>query len=240
MSKILLAGDTHENINAINRIIKKLALQGVEVNAVIQVGDFGFWAEGGEWKGFLKGVFKFRKPTYVVHGNHDDPACVEPMMGRTPQKNIHNFRMFYPGEILEICGLKVMGVGGAKTVDEHKIFHPFDPQIYKDVLERWWWAEEPRIDLLVTHEAPAGTGMLGDIYMSQKYNLNILDVGEPLLTELWEYVRPAWQINGHHHKIHEYTSPSGLKHLTLPCIEDGYGLLDTETMEIEIRREKTK
>ena len=239
MSKILLAGDTHENINAINRIVKKVALKGVDIDAVIQVGDFGFWPEGGEWKGFSKGVFKFRKPTYVIHGNHEDPACVEPFMGPNPQKTLPNFRLLAPGEIVKICGLNVMGVGGARCADRPKIYYPWEPQDFVRAREGWEAAGKPYIDILVTHEAPRDTGMLGSLEICLEYGLNILDVGEQAVSDLWAAVRPAWQINGHHHKIHKYITPDGLQHLTLPCIEDGYGIFDTETYEIEIIRGKT-
>jgi hypothetical protein len=231
--QLCLLADTHAELELVNRHVRFLKLRhGVEVEGILHAGDFGFWDQG-PWRAFARGAYQFLKPMVVVHGNHEDPRVCARVQGRdTTEHGVTNLYLAKSGEFVDFAGLVILCVGGAKCVDNPAVRYPFSPDEYTAALESWRAGGSPAIDILLTHEAPSGTGMVGDPFISAKFGLNPFEVGEPLLRELWEAVKPKLHVCGHHHKLHRYTSPDGLQHLTLPVARDGGFVLDTERWEL--------
>jgi Icc-related predicted phosphoesterase len=71
--RVLLIGDLHGEISAVGRIVATLERRFDFVpDIVVQVGDWGFFANEGEWPRVLSGEIALPQiPTYIVHGNHD-------------------------------------------------------------------------------------------------------------------------------------------------------------------------
>lgn len=222
---ILLVGDTHGMIAVINRYCRMLDQLGTPVDYVLQAGDFGYF-EDTEWPEFVTGVFKFEKPTYVIHGNHEDPRYADLVMDKLIE--IPNFYAFARGgEIVELRKdeevVRIFGVGGAPCVDNPRIRYPFFRAEFDEAVYVWNKAGNPPIDILLTHEAPTGTGKIGDSYWGNPWGCGI-----PELRTLWETVRPKWQVNGHYHKKHVHQE-DGLNHMILDVAEEAVVLLDTAT-----------
>ena len=101
------------------------------------------------------------------------------------------------------------------------------------MLDTWREIGEPAIELLVTHDCPDSVGMTSNPRTAKRFKIKAKP-GEPLLTELWEAVRPAFQLNGHHHKWWEAQSASGLKHATLATAQKGFALYDTQSQVLNL------
>lgn len=234
---ILIVGDTHGNITMMNRWYRTMKAAGIVPDFMIQVGDFGFWGKGSgvDWPGYEKGVFKFPCPTYVVHGNHEDPKVANPYMNQ--KKKVDNLYVFPRyGEIVTLTKdeeeVTLFGVGGAENApwDNPSIYYPVEPKVeFLKAKAMWEKKGKPKVDLLVTHDAPTGTGYIGNANCGP----NPMGCGDAGLRDLWVSVRPRFQIGGHYHRNHLYEE-DGLKHVILHCAEVSAGLLDTSTWKLEI------
>jgi predicted phosphodiesterase len=238
MPKILLVGDTHcDNIHAINRYVKQLGEKDIEIDFWIQVGDWGFWNfNGSAWTEFESGNFKFVKPGFVVHGNHEDPKVAyhytkaggeylnKGKKIKLAPKLTHNFRVFRdPFEIIEIDGVRMMGVGGAYCADNPVIRYPFDDQVYLDAIDAWYAVGKPDIDILITHEGLSDVGLVGHPFFA-----HLGPPGNRNLRTMWEAINPRLHVSGHHHQFVVKQEGERL-HMTLPCAEQFAVVYDTES-----------
>ena len=200
---------------------------GVSVSCIIQVGDFGFW-NAGDWPLFESGEFTFLDPVIVIPGNHEDPKVALPYTRKG--KTLKNLRAFQdPCEIIIIDGVTIMGIGGAACVDNPSIRYPYDPDNFTKAIKYWEDMGKPKIDLMVTHEAPTGTGEIG---LRQFGDLS--KCGVPELTLMWKTIKPVLQCNGHYHKFNTYYDQElDLMQMTLPVAQDFCILVNTETMNFE-------
>lgn len=239
---ISLVGDTHCFINRIDVGVRRAKkVLGLDVDLCLQVGDFGFYNDYGDWKAYRKGQYRFEVPTLAVHGNHENEEsareAMQPFGWLVP-----NFKCLYDGgEIFEFTDAKgevirILGVGGARCVDNppRSQYYEFNEYDYETAYDIWVKAGKPEIDILMTHDCPYGVDLFGDPVISEMFGLDPnKQMGERKLNELWHAVRPKLQINGHHHRKHRYTSPAGLKHMTLPITPHGVILLDTSDWSIK-------
>ena len=122
--KLLLVGDTHCSQTALAQAINFASEQ--ELDAIFQVGDFGFWPKVRNGKDFVRMADESPVPIYALPGNHEDwdewDEWVE-----------HGFRSPADGFILRSCtsklylsprvhswtwdGLRFGVLGGAYSVD---------------------------------------------------------------------------------------------------------------------------
>ena len=149
--RILLIGDLHGEISAIGRIVATLERRFDFVpDMIVQVGDWGFFADLGEWPRVLRGEISLPQiPTYVVHGNHDGYAeTMAAMAGiaSTATTTCLPTRR----RLLDSCDvageqITLLGLGGAydaptTTPSDGIPFSERDPAM---ALERWEAAGEP-------------------------------------------------------------------------------------------------
>jgi Icc-related predicted phosphoesterase len=224
--RILLLGDIHGEIGVVNRYVALFNKANLPLDCVLQLGDFGMFKFCPEWVEFRDGKRKFAIPAYITYGNHEDPDEVEPVIdGKTVIENLHVFKR--GGEIFELKKgdetIRLLSVGGAPCVDRPRIKMPYTPHDYVEAQERWEKAGKPPIDLLLTHEAPTGTGKIGLEQFGNPYKCGIEE-----LRTLWKTVRPRVQVNGHYHIHHNYEE-DGLHHLILDVGQEHAVVLDTET-----------
>jgi hypothetical protein len=149
---MFFVGDTHGNIDAIkfNIITKKITNQDI-----IHVGDFGvgFMSEKNQStvNDKLNEFLKERDITlHVFRGNHDNPKYFN------GDFIFSNLKFHKDYTVLEIEGKKILGIGGAISIDRTSRWN----------YENAWWSEETfyldeefltnarDIDILVTHTAP--------------------------------------------------------------------------------------
>lgn len=176
--RILLLGDAHGDLGSIAKAVR-WARDTQDCTAAIQVGDFGFYAEG--MKAQLAKLGRFALPLHVIDGNHEEHAWLmrvaRATRGECRAKWSKEFDLHYHprGTVSELCGLRIAWCGGAAHADRPQEYalrataaRPLGPP--KDPLWSSWVstgdvqrtvtaiAGRP-IDLLVTHSCPAGIGV---------------------------------------------------------------------------------
>lgn len=231
--RVLLIGDLHGQISLVGRIVATLERRFDFVpDLIAQVGDWGFFADLGEWPRVLRGEIALPPlPIYVVHGNHEGYA--ETMAAMAGIASLPHLHLFPPGGecwMVEAAGERItlLGLGGAydaptTTPSQGIPFSERDPEV---ALERWEAAGEPAVDLLVTHEAPTGCGALGERRYGSPWR-----TGSPGIRRLWERVNPPLMICGHYHQ--ELTRIEGSRTLrVLPLASESAAIYDTATRQI--------
>ncbi len=163
--RILVVGDTHGHAQFVKAAIDHAIRH--ECDAILQLGDFGFWP-GGSGIAFLSEIGKhLRKnpiPFYVIHGNHDAPPIYNLFGiaddGFAPMTLKGNAipNMFYipQSSVWEWSGVRFGNLSGAVSVDR---------TLRKPGIS-WWAGERPtveeaerlmakgKLDVLVMHDAP--------------------------------------------------------------------------------------
>jgi len=151
--KMIFLGDTHGNNSYIKYIIKQKKITNQHI---IHVGDFGVGFIGYNQEiqnlGHFNKWLKLKDITlHVFRGNHDDPKFF------TGDHIYGNLKLHVDYTVLEIEDKKILGIGGAVSIDRST---------------RWkeqnsWWPDEvfvldedklnevSGIDILVTHTTPS-------------------------------------------------------------------------------------
>lgn len=209
--KILLLGDVHAAFTRFGTVVIKAMDYGVD--AVIQVGDFGFWHQ------YLKDVvFDFPIPIYVIDGNHENHEWLYKQPHEEWSKK--NFNFMKRGSILEMGSSIVGFVGGAMhadrkqegSIDKRTTNYLLNVE-EKEIAQKFNSLYQP-LDLLVTHSCPhsIGVGMTGHPALIPLINEfvidrmgvsvgSIRDCGEEVLKQLWEDLdhKPKNWAFGHFH-----------------------------------------
>ena len=74
---IAFCGDTHGHIHKMyQKLLNWEARTGLELDAVVQVGDFGIFNQVGDFSEYWKGQLRAPIPTYVIVGNHEDYSLI--------------------------------------------------------------------------------------------------------------------------------------------------------------------
>jgi hypothetical protein len=231
--RALLIGDLHGAVSLVGRMVTTLERRfDFAPDLIVQVGDWGFFADAGDWPRVLRGEIALPPiPTYVVHGNHDGRA--ETLAAMAGVARLPHLHVFPPGGdiwTVRAAGemVTLLGVGGAydapTTAPSDGI--PFTERDPATALERWEEAGEPHVDLLVTHEAPTGCGALGERRYGSPWRS-----GSPGIRALWERINPPLMVCGHYHQ--ELTRVEGNRILrVLLLAHDGAAVWDTITGQV--------
>lgn len=209
-------GDWHGDSGWALTAIRSAAREGVRT--AVHVGDFGL-----DWPGAKRGRYEAKLNKYLVDlgltlvvsgGNHDNwdtlaKLDVEADGLATVRSNI---RILPRGGRAVIDGLTVGGLGGAFSVD------------YQDRVEGkdWWRNEEPTLeeaaaliaggplDILITHDAPAGVPLKGDFHLTDELTRKA-DKTRTLLREVVDSMTVPQVFCGHWHqrRTHELGHPDG-------------------------------
>jgi len=230
--RILFTGDLHGNIAHLSWVLDRAA--GSSAGVVIQCGDHGYWPHVAWGREFLDQVVWLLDDRDVqlwwLDGNHDNHSA----LARLPLDHdglvtlAPRYRYLPRGARFVLDDVVFLAHGGAWSVDYLRRT--------RDVT--WWEAEEitsdqvaavaPRpVDVLVTHEAPAGRRL------SEKDEFP-RSVRQRLLVEaLARRTRPRLVVHGHHHLRSEWEHPAGYRVVGLGCDgmgEDSVWVLDTAEM----------
>lgn len=157
---VLLLGDTHGNLPWVKVAIE--AAKQLDCDAILQLGDFGFWAHREQGRQFLNGVIDALDTAgidlYWIDGNHENHDLLSEQVHqrgfwRAGSRLYHAAR----GSRWEWGGQTFLACGGAYSIDKE----------YRTEGESWWAGEtitqddadlctdEGLCDVLVTHDAPA-------------------------------------------------------------------------------------
>ncbi len=165
-------GDIHRRWGTVQRILDR---EAGERGSGLAVGDFGNFKYGGSQK------------LVFVHGNHESFGHLKEI--RYDKES--NLAPIFSGEVVIVEGLRVAGLPG---VYSPKVFEGGDkPLKYYNRSDIEQVAALTDIDILLTHEAPAG------IFQDD------LGLGRREIMELVERLQPRMAFCGHHHSRFETT-----------------------------------
>jgi len=249
MTMIMVLGDTHGNIDAASGAVFRA--QAKDIKTIVQVGDFGYW-EHYDHGAFLDQLSSACKRAGVnffwIDGNHDN----HPMLWKKyTEKTKDGFikvreHLFYipRGHVWEWDGLKMMGVGGAYSIDK-------DWRIQKQGghdTEQLWWSTEMlteeeiefaksrgKVDILFTHDCP--TSFENHAPWMHKSDFNS-SWHRRQMNEIGTTAQPAYWFHGHMHHFVRYDHRTGgdsyAKVIGLACdgMKNNYVLFDTETLKV--------
>jgi predicted phosphodiesterase len=164
--RLFYLGDIHGNFSVIHQYVKKFDIKNAHI---IQVGDFGVGFKSIEKEKRLLQMYhdllvKNNVIVWAIRGNHD----YKPHFDSDPF-GLTNIKLIPDYTILELCGKKILCVGGAVSVDRtwrytfKQKMGIFENQALG--VESWWPDEifqldkdkicEMRdIDIVVTHTCP--------------------------------------------------------------------------------------
>lgn len=122
--RLLIIGDTHGNTDWVRYYVYPVAIV-MDVDAIIQLGDFGAWEHTSGGLDFMNDVghaaYEAGKPLYWLHGNHDKHS--QTLRQYKPDKR--GFRpcrdlVFYipQGHAWQWEGVRMRSFGGAYSVDK--------------------------------------------------------------------------------------------------------------------------
>lgn len=212
----VVAGDWHGDQGWAITAAKSAARAGART--ILHVGDFGL-----DWPGAKRGRYEAKLNKYLLElgltlvvsgGNHDNWETLEslPVEADGMATFRSNIRVLPRGGRTQIEDLVVGALGGAFSVDyQHR----------RDGRD-WWRNEEPTpedaqrliaggpVDVLITHDAPAGVPLKGDFELSPKVRLRA-EATRILLRAVVDTLAPAHVFCGHWHqrRIHELVHPDG-------------------------------
>lgn len=213
---IAVFGDWHGDAGWSLTAIRSAAREGIRT--AIHVGDFGL-----DWPGAKRGRYESKLNKYLVEldltlvlslGNHDNWETASKLeieadgMGRIRS----NIRMIPRGGRATLEGAIVGALGGAYSVDAHHRIEGRD----------FWANEEPTreeassliaggpVDLLITHDVPAGVPLRGDFELSREL-VDRANVTRTLLADVVQKLKPPHVVGGHWHQrvIHDFVRNDG-------------------------------
>ncbi len=216
-SRLLVAGDVHGNI-AWMRALCDLAGTH-ECDAVLQLGDFGYWPHHPEGTRFLRHVShqaaRVDVTVYWIDGNHENHAALAALPpGQEGFVEVTDRCFYIPrGRRWTWRGVRFGALGGAFSID------------WRDrTAGKSWWPEEittpadvdalgdGRLDVLVAHEAPEGVPLEG--FRLPAEDQVRTDEVRRLVRAATEATQPKLVLHGHWHRRHTYE-------LSWPVEEDG-------------------
>ena len=191
--RALVFGDLHGRILAMYEYAAGWAESaGQSVEVILQVGDFGVFPDSskldgkkvdrygiGDYSGLAREGWKAPIRTYFCKGNNEDFDAL-----RTPL--LPGLMCVPDGEVITLGSSRVGFLGGGWAPKSYASEEGKPNHISRPAVERLM---ESDFDILICHEAPAGTRLPGKVYA----------VGAPPVLHLIESRQPRLAIHGHHH-----------------------------------------
>lgn len=211
--KILVIGDSHGNARFLKTVLSQAHDFDQKFEVVVQVGDFGIWP-GWEGEQFLDSVSamtrRFETKFYFIPGNHEDYDRLDELEAQFPDETFIQIRdeLFYipRGATWEWDGVKFGGLGGAISVDQ-----AWRKKQEAETGQRIWWPQESvsgahvtrlgthRLDVLFTHDVPAGAEPVGHYKMRPDIDALTLP-SKTLVAEACRNTNPTYALHGHWHQ----------------------------------------
>jgi len=219
---LIFLGDLHGNFNYVTWYIKAHKIKDA---VIYQVGDFGigFTNEYNDMN-ILDNLNKFliehNVHLYAIRGNHDNPKYFNGKF----EKYFTNLHLLADYTVVDIDGVKILGVGGAISIDRKFRLGEMQQYTKVGVIKELYWYDEPfvlnedklkefdGIDIVVTHTAPdfcmpinkVGFGTLVEHYALEDPTLKgELTEERNLVTKMYDILKeknkPDFWFYGHFH-----------------------------------------
>jgi len=219
---LIFLGDIHGNFNYVKWYIKAHKIKDC---VIYQVGDFGIGFTNefndmntlGDLNKFLT---EHNVQMYAIRGNHDNPKFFDGHL----ENYFTNLHLLADYTVVDIDGTKILGVGGAVSVDRRPRLREMQEyaRVGRDV-ENYWYDETfkldeeklktfENIDIVVTHTAPdfctpinkVDFGYLVEQFAKDDAKLKAdLTEERNLLTKMFEILKeknkPDYWFYGHFH-----------------------------------------
>lgn len=217
-SRVLLVGDSHANV-AWWRDVVAPAAERLGVDAIVQLGDFGWWPNEGVFRRLVR---ESAKPTWFLDGNHEHHPDLAEALGHARRRhNIEDLLVPVPlkgnlghlprGSRFSVGDVTVACVGGAHSIDRalRKIgVSYFDGEVLSDddVVRA---GAGGHADVLLCHDAPAGWEIPGllprpDLPPAWRGELPRCEAHRDLLRRVYEALTPRLVVHGHYHSAYRH------------------------------------
>lgn len=203
MDKLLVLGDIHGKWKKVGLIIER------------EVKTNGFALSTGDLCTYDFNAFKGRL-LYFCQGNHENPEMIKKLQGQKCP-----FIAMLPGQVYSPKNsLRIVALPG---VYSPHFFNKKGPLKYysKNDLESLLQIKNP-VDILITHEAPTGVGIVK----------NGSELGNPHINLLIDSLHPKIAIFGHHHHFF-YGIYNGTHLVGTDMPHRSYILIDMSTLSIQ-------
>lgn len=172
---------------------------------------------GGDFQDYLAGLKQIPIPTYFIRGNHEDQEYLRKLELQQQELSPHkvwncaieilpNLLYIPDGYVVDILGVRFAGWGGNfayKTWKQDMSYWRTDGRrlnhMTRDRFER---LIRSQFDVLLTHDAPIGSGVVGKAGVDIPYDEQTGN-GCPPIRDLIDHCQPRYQINGHWHEYHK-------------------------------------
>lgn len=199
MARYLILGDLHAKWQDLNSVMKNVDF-GLKIpyDAVIQVGDFGFYLQkfldlksfnqkpvkdkNGKYS-YEYSPLKFHKKVYAIDGNHEDHEWLA-KQDKEWMKETFNIHYQQRGSYLDIDGYKIGFIGGALnadkkqegSIDKRTTNYILDKEIDETLAS---WNSIGGVDTIISHSCPTniGIGMEGSAGLFMTVQKYIVDSG---------------------------------------------------------------
>ena len=193
----LVFGDLHGRIRAMYTGAERWSeSHGTPVDVILQVGDFGIFPDPskldkekvgkygpGDYASLMRSDWRAPIPTYFCKGNNEDfEALARPLLP--------GLTWVPDGEVITLGETRIAFLGGGWAPKSYLSDEGKPNHISRPAVEALMQKE---FDILISHEAPAGS----------RFHAKAYSVGAPPLRELVEAKQPAMVIHGHHHAFAE-------------------------------------
>lgn len=210
-------GDIHGDFPAARRIMERHP-------------DVPFWVCVGDVADADGNYEDLPAALYWIKGNNENFDLIE--AGEFPP----NLRFIRNGQLLEVPGLRIAGLGGTFAPTWYDRPAPELPHPKRGSSKATQLADKRRhfvreevnacaamrgVDLFMTHEAP------------RPYRIGRLDAGKTPVNEVLAAMKPRLHLFGHHHRFTEQDR-EGVRSVGLDLVSRSYLTIRPETMEYHI------
>lgn len=207
-TKIMILGDTHANPPSMQKAIRAAA--ELDLAAIVQVGDFGFWPNDPGGLAFLENVSgtatEAGVPVYAIPGNHEDwKAWLEVI--EDADKDWQGFAKYLPN--LKIAppvhnwkwGHTIFAsVGGAYSIDRRS--RTLNRSWFEEELPQWEYLgslPDGGVDVLLTHDAPQNLAVALGWPSVQIDEPDDAAQAQAVIQAVYDKIRPSLGVHGHWH-----------------------------------------
>lgn len=220
-ARVAVVGDWHGNTPWISELIPYLARQGY--THIIHVGDFGVNGPGYHETAFARTLETLTERhdlmILFIRGNHDNPEYLNGLpVTLHPSDNMELDNLVYldeaerigymrDGFLLAHLGRKIMGLGGAVSIDRE----------FRTPGRDWWAGETIHptfkytaegcdglgIDVMITHDAPATAPLQLLPEFEARFNEESVKACQDhreYLQWIVERIKPQALVHGHYHR----------------------------------------